>query len=154
MRGVDVIPTRSALAEKRLQVVVSGVVSDAHTWNLVFLQLYIEEMGHAVVNLGPCVPPGLLASECARIQPDLVVLSSVNGHGFQDGARMIEGVRALPGQAGLPVVIGGKLGTTGLGDGRRSADLLDAGYDAVFEDAQGPAVLQSFVGALLRRGER
>ncbi|MGQ4416103.1 methylaspartate mutase, partial [Streptomyces sp. SAS_269] len=34
-------------------VVVSSLASDAHTWNLVFLQLLIEESGFDVVNLGP-----------------------------------------------------------------------------------------------------
>ncbi|MFJ9770749.1 cobalamin B12-binding domain-containing protein [Kitasatospora sp. NPDC101157] len=146
--------TRAGVAGRRLSTLVSGVVSDAHTWNLVFLQLYLEELGHTVANLGPCVPPELLADECVRRRPDLVVLSSVNGHGFQDGARMIRELRSRPELAALPVVIGGKLGTAGVADRERSAALMDAGFTAVFEDAQGARELQAFVGALPGRSGR
>lgn len=31
-----------------LDVVVSTMASDSHTWNLVFLQLVLEELGHRV----------------------------------------------------------------------------------------------------------
>lgn len=115
-------------------MVLSGVASDAHTWNLVFLQLLLEELGHRVVNLGPCVPESLLVEQCARRRPDLVVLSSVNGHGFQDGLRAIAALRARPELADTPTVIGGKLSTTGVADGTLSRRLMVAGFDAVFED--------------------
>jgi methylaspartate mutase sigma subunit len=59
-------------------VVVSGLASDAHTWNLVYLQLVIEELGYRVVNLGPCVPDDVLVEECRRIDPVLLVIGSVN----------------------------------------------------------------------------
>lgn len=45
-------------------VLVSSVSSDSHTWNLVFLQLLLEEMGHEVTNIGSCVPDDLLIEEC------------------------------------------------------------------------------------------
>ena len=37
-------------------VLLTGASSDAHTWNLVFLQLLIAEHGFRVTNLGPAVP--------------------------------------------------------------------------------------------------
>ncbi|MER7756250.1 cobalamin-dependent protein [Kitasatospora sp. NPDC097643] len=140
--------TRSAIARTALSVVVSGVRSDAHTWNLVYLQLLLEELGHRVANLGPCVPGDLLVAECQWRRPDLIVLSSVNGHGYQDGLHAIEQLRACPELAGAPVIIGGKLGVRGAGDGDRSAELMRAGFDAVFDDSAGVTAFRSFVGAL------
>ncbi|SER47454.1 methylaspartate mutase sigma subunit [Streptomyces sp. yr375] len=133
-------------------VVVSGLSSDSHTWNLVFLQLLIEELGHEVVNLGPCVPDGLLVSECRRLSPGLVVISSVNGHGYQDGMRLIERMRDSEELSGIPVVIGGKLGTGGRRNARYVDPLVAAGYTAVFEEgAAGLEEFRRFAGALPKR---
>ena len=51
-------------------VVVSGLASDAHTWNLVYLQLVLEEMGHRVTNLGACVPSSRSSSSSPLGRPD------------------------------------------------------------------------------------
>jgi methylaspartate mutase sigma subunit len=135
-------------ATRGLSVVVTSVASDSHTWNLVFLQLALEELGHRVLNLGACVPDGLVVSECLRVRPDLVVVSSVNGHGFRDGTRLIGRIRACPELATTPVVIGGKLGIAGPG-GRHSRDRLrSAGFDAVFEEGAGMAALRSLAEQL------
>lgn len=123
----------SALAHPAPTVVISGLASDAHTWNLVFLQLLIEELGYHVVNLGPCVPDEMLVDQCRRLAPALIVISSVNGHGHQDGRRAVGRLRACPELAATPLVIGGKLGTGGA-DEARCGELLAAGFDAVFED--------------------
>jgi methylaspartate mutase sigma subunit len=145
-------PLEATSAHRRttrsLSVVVSSVSSDSHTWNLVYLQLAIEELGHRVRNLGACVPDELLVEECLTGRPDLVVLSSVNGHGFIDGMRLIARLRACPELLGTPVVIGGMLGISGP-DGRRSqTQLLAAGYTAVFDDGPRMPAFRSFVEAL------
>ncbi|MEV6874249.1 cobalamin-dependent protein [Amycolatopsis sp. NPDC051128] len=129
-------------------MVVTSVSSDAHTWNLVHLQLVLEELGHQVVNLGACVPDDLVVSECLRTRPALVVVSSVNGHGYRDGLRLIGRIRANPDLARTPVVIGGKLGING-SDGRdRAGSLRSSGFDAVFERATGMDSFISFVTQL------
>ncbi|MGW7545587.1 cobalamin B12-binding domain-containing protein [Streptomyces sp. NPDC054770] len=129
-------------------VVVTTVASDSHTWNLVFLQLLLEELGHHVVNLGPCVPDDLLLEQCRDIRPAAVVISSVNGHGHQDGLRVIRRLRADDLTAGIPIAIGGKLGIDG-GTASHAAELLAAGFDAVFEDGAGTlAAFRRFVAAL------
>jgi methylaspartate mutase sigma subunit len=120
-------------------VLLSSVASDAHTWNLVYLQLVLEELGCRVTNLGACVPDRLLLAECHSRQPDLVVLSSVNGHGYQDGLRVIEKLHAALPQ--LPVMIGGKLGTAGPDPARADA-LRAAGAAGVFE--QGGLGIEAF----------
>ncbi|MER6912704.1 cobalamin-dependent protein [Streptomyces sp. NPDC000594] len=126
-------------APRRRHVLVSGVSSDAHTWNLVFLHLLLEEMGYRVTNLGSCVPDELLIDTCRRLRPDALVISSVNGHGALDGGRVIARLRRHPELRRLFAVIGGKLGVDG-GSGNPGAHgprLLAAGFDAVFEDGQG-----------------
>jgi len=117
-----------------LAVLVAGGASDAHTWNLVFLQLLLEDRGHRVDNLGPCVPASLLVERCRATAPDLVVLSSVNGHGYRDGEGAVRALRAEPELAALPAVIGGKLGLDGVREPARRERLLTAGFDAVFDD--------------------
>jgi methylaspartate mutase sigma subunit len=144
----DQTPQQARPAGGGLSVVVTSVASDSHTWNLVFLQLTLEELGHRVVNLGACVPDDLLVTECLRLRPDLVVVSSVNGHGFFDGTRLIRRIRERPELAATPVVIGGKLGIAGPGGRDTREQLRTAGYDAVFEEGAGATALQSFIGQL------
>ncbi|MER5311282.1 cobalamin-dependent protein [Streptomyces sp. NPDC002773] len=126
-------------------VLVSSVSSDSHTWNLVFLQLLLEERGHEVTNIGACVPDQLLIDECLRVRPDLVVISSVNGHGALDGARAVRRLRDHPDLRDIRVVIGGKLGVRGAEAGTYGPELLAAGYDAVFEDAAGVARFRRYL---------
>jgi len=64
----------------RMSTVVTSVSSDSHTWNLVYIQLLLEEVGHHVHNLGACVPDDVVIAECRRIRPDLVVVSSVTAN--------------------------------------------------------------------------
>jgi methylaspartate mutase sigma subunit len=140
---------RAETERSRGTVIVTSLASDSHTWNLVFLQLLIEECGYTVVNLGPCVPDDLLVSECHALEPDMVVISSVNGHGYQDGMRVIDQLRALDLLAATPIVIGGKLGTDNAAGAARAAELTAAGFDAVFEDGHDPVgAFRGFLSAL------
>ena len=138
----------SKVQQVRGTAVISGLASDAHTWNLVFLQLLLEELGYTVVNLGPCVPDELLVAECARVRPALLVLSSVNGHGGQDALRVIARLRAHPDLATLPAVVGGQLGVAD-DDAAQAAQLTAAGFDAVFPGGYDKlASFCRFVGAI------
>jgi methylaspartate mutase sigma subunit len=130
-------------------VVVSGLASDAHTWNLVYLQLLIEELGYHVVNLGPCVPDGVLVETCRKIDPALIVLGSVNGHGRTDGLRVVARLRDCPELVATPMVIGGKLTVSDEDASLFAPELLDAGFDAVFPDRSShPSEFTAFVSAL------
>ncbi|MCX4696226.1 cobalamin B12-binding domain-containing protein [Streptomyces sp. NBC_01408] len=115
-----------------MNILLTGTESDSHTWNLVYLQLLLEELGHRVHNLGPCVTDELLTAACAADGPGLVVISSVNGHGYRDGLNAVRALRR-EGFTGS-VVIGGKLGVAGVADPGQRGRLLDAGCDAVFDD--------------------
>ncbi|OLR93678.1 cobalamin B12-binding domain-containing protein [Actinokineospora bangkokensis] len=138
----------SAPARRAPLVLLSSVSSDAHTWNLVFLQLLLEETGHRVVNLGACVPDDLLLAEVAAHAPDAVVISTVNGHGHADGARVVAALRAGPAAADLPIVVGGKLGVAGP-DPALAEALVRAGASAVFQDDVTPARLVTTLRAAL-----
>lgn len=132
-----------------LNIVLSALSSDAHTWNLVFVQLLLEETGHSVRNLGPCVPDGVIVQACREHSPDLLVVASINGHGFRDGQSLIRAVRECPGLASMPVVIGGVLST----DGSQHTDkLMAAGFDAVFEGYAADVAFSAYVGEL--QGQR
>ncbi len=134
-----------ALPAAGLDVVVTGLSSDAHTWNLVYLQLLLEELGCRVTNLGGCVPDETIVTECVVRRPDLVVISSLNGHGCRDGVRLMDTFRAHPGLVTTPVVIGGKLDVAG---GSNATRLMEAGFDAVFEDAGGLTPFRTFIHTL------
>ncbi|MFG2565522.1 cobalamin B12-binding domain-containing protein [Streptomyces sp. NPDC048567] len=144
--GTDTVASADT---RRGTVIVTTVASDSHTWNLVFLQLLIEELGYEVINLGPCTPDQVIVDACRETGPDLVVISSVNGHGHQDGLRVIKALRAGGGPASTPVVIGGKLGVAGQQSEAAIGALLSAGFDAVFDDASTTLTeFTRFVGAL------
>lgn len=140
------------VARRKPRVLLSSVSSDSHTWNLVFLQLLLEETGHEVVNLGACVPDELLIAEAVSRAPDAVVISTVNGHGHADGRRLIRALRDQPKLAALPVVIGGKLGVAGA-DLHYGAELVRAGFSAVFQDDADPGEFVAALGAMVERPE-
>lgn len=147
--NLDAIPGGTDLVgAPALDIVVTSVSSDSHTWNLVYLQLVLEEMGHRVTNLGACVPDETILDSCRSGRPDLVVISTVNGHGRHDGLRVIRALRDCPELAALPVVIGGKLDTVGGAGGQTAAELRAAGFDGVFQDAGAITEFRSFVAGL------
>ncbi len=127
-----------APAGRRPVVVVTTISSDAHTWNLIFLQLLFEELGATVHNLGPCVPDAEIIAAAVRGGADLIAVSSVNGHGGAEGRRLIAAIRADLRVGMLPVIIGGKLDVSDAEPGALVEGLLAAGFDAVFADGHTP----------------
>jgi methylaspartate mutase sigma subunit len=149
----DVAHTRATLPplngrSRGLHVVLAGASSDAHTWNLIFLQLLLTEHGHRVTNLGPCVPDDMLIEVTADQIPDLITVCSVNGGAVRDGVRFIRRARDHRRLAGVPIVIGGKLAAPTGSYEDAARDLLDAGYHAVFDDEGGVPAFRAYVGAL------
>lgn len=125
------------------RVLLSTVSSDSHTWNLVYLGLLLEEHGYEVHNLGATVPDDLLIDTARSQRPDVIVMSSVNGHGYLDGSRVIRMLRATAGMPQIPAVIGGKLGIEGSDNDVYSQKLIEAGFDAVFGDQDASALLEA-----------
>lgn len=141
---------------RRSRVLLSTVSSDSHTWNLVFLQLVLEEIGCDVTNLGSCVPDEVIIESVRAGVPDAVVISSVNGHGHLDGARLIARLRndADPVVAGTPALIGGKLGIHGLASAAMIGKLTSAGFNAVFPDGSDIGEFTQAVRGLVPELER
>ena len=118
--------------------IVATTASDTHTWNLVVLELFLQQAGLKTINMGPCVPVRELVRECRIRRTDLLAISTINGHGCIEAYELIRAIRAEPRLSRLHVVIGGNLGARGLASARSSNDaLLAAGYDGAFtEDSQ------------------
>src|SRR5690554_313433 len=112
---------------------VTTVQSDSHTWNLIYMQLLIEEFGATVINLGGCAPVAETISAIKQNNPDLVVVSSVNGHGYFQGKELIEKVTQKFPKRQSTFVIGGKLSTSVDNEPSIDNDLRSAGYDAIFQ---------------------
>ena len=144
-------PERAAPAANTsgLRVLLSTTSSDSHTWNMVFLHLLLEETGHRVINLGPCVPDALLVQSAQLYRPDAIVITTVNGHGQIDGARAVRALREQPATRDIPVVIGGQLGIDGPSGDEQVRRLLEAGFDAVFVPAADPSQLPAALAQIL-----
>lgn len=151
---MDIVKVGNSLPDvgRPLNILLSGVSSDSHTWNLVFLQLLIEYYGHQVVNLGACVPDDLIIDKCKQASVDMLVVSSVNGHGHLDGTRLMKKLRATSGLESLPCVIGGKLGTKGAENHQYVDTLHAAGFNAVYSDDGGALRLEDFMQFLTHAG--
>jgi methylaspartate mutase sigma subunit len=123
------------------KVLLSTVSSDAHSWNLVYLKMLLTEHGYGVDCLGTCVPDELLVHTARTRQPDVIVISTINGHGCLDGARLARRLREDPATAHIPAVIGGKLGIAGE-DEAGVARLLAAGFTAVYHEADASVLIE------------
>jgi methylaspartate mutase sigma subunit len=132
-----------------LRVLLSTTSSDAHTWNMVFLHLLLEESGHRVINLGPCVPDDLLVESAQLHRPDAIVITTVNGHGQIDGARVVGALREEATTRDIPVMIGGQLGIDGPSTDEQVRRLLEAGFDAVFIPTADPDQLPAALAQIL-----
>lgn len=126
-------------------VVLTTIPSDAHSWNLVFLQMFLVERGCRVVNLGTCVPFDEVEASCRAERPDLVVVATTNGHGCMEGAELARRLGGLEHRSHMKLVIGGKLGIDQEQDASCAVTLREAGYDGVF---CGPAALDEFTALL------
>ncbi|MEU2674397.1 cobalamin-dependent protein [Streptomyces sp. NPDC007164] len=130
------------------RAVLTTIASDSHTWNLLFLQLLLEEQGWEVTNLGACVPVGVLIEEATARPPGLIVVSTVNGHGAEEATGLARAVRAVPALARVPLVVGGKLDTSGTIAPDVHASLTDAGFDAVLTGENAVPGLLALLDAL------
>jgi methylaspartate mutase sigma subunit len=125
------MPFRIDAKRRKPHAILATTPSDSHTWNLLFIQLLMEENGWSVTNLGACVPVTRLLDESLRQVPDMIVISTVNGHGAQDASRLITALRTEPSLAGLPVYLGGKICVSADRERNAAAELAAAGYNAV-----------------------
>lgn len=111
---------------------LTTVESDAHTWNLVYIETLLEEHGVETINLGPCVPAEMTIEAIVSHRPDGVIVSSVNGHGFLQGRALYQLAAEHLGDCLPPMLIGGKLSTTEENGPALKRELLALGFEGVF----------------------
>lgn len=150
--GGDVELRSGERPERTKRAVVATVPSDSHMWNMVFIELVLREHGWDVLNLGACTPPDLVVETCLAERPDMLVISSVNGHGHIGGRKVIGLIRQQSELDYMPAVIGGKLGTLGADNSVFADPLVAAGYSAVFMESEGLPAFTRFIEHP-RRGE-
>ena len=117
------------------KALLSTIASDSHSGNLVFMQYILAEKGYEVRNLGPCTPESMVLKEIANDCYDLIVVSTVNGHGYLEGPSLGRGIRKAE-SFRHKLVIGGKISTDNSSESVlcKTQDLLLSGFDAVFDD--------------------
>lgn len=125
---------------------LATVESDAHMWNLVYLQLWLSEHGLQVKNLGSCTPVQAILQVLAQGRTQLLVISSVNGHGHFQGLALIREIRRH--YPHLPCVIGGKLTTSQAQTRAVRQELLAAGFDQVFIEADAIEAFETYLSTL------
>jgi methylaspartate mutase sigma subunit len=125
--------------------ILTTIPSDAHSWNLVYMQMFLEERGCRVINLGTCAPFQQVIDACAKENPDLVVVSTTNGHGYMEGAELARLLDRLETRSRMKLVVGGKLGVDQAQDPEYAEILSNAGFDAVF---YGATALGDFVSLM------
>lgn len=128
-----------------MKILLSTIPSDSHMWNLVFMQLYLEEMGHDVTNLGICVPLDTLISESDKLKPDIIVISSINGHANIEGVLLAQTVKYSNTLKKIPLILGGKIGTKGCDNAQYVDDLIKAGFDSIFIEENSIDLFTKFI---------
>lgn len=126
---------------------LTTVQSDSHMWNLMYMQLWLEEHGFDTLNLGCCVSTEETILSIEQFRPELVVISSLNGHGYSQGKGLIGAIKQYFDQSPI-VVIGGKLSTHISDNELITTELTSDGYDGVFVGANAIEEFECFVKAL------
>ena len=115
------------------KAVVATVSSDSHIWNMIYLQHFLEDQGFWVANLGVCTPEALVVKACYEYCPDLLVITSINGHGYIQGLELMRQICHHQALINLPVIIGGQLTIGGKLTKEEKENLEEAGFDYVFQ---------------------
>ena len=124
---------------------LTTVESDSHMWNLVYMQLFLEEHGYDTYNLGCCVSENETITAIKSQNPSLIVVSSVNGHGYVQGKSLVQKIKNEFGHCCPTIVIGGKLSTQISDNSTIHDDLLSRGYDGVFVNNSAINQFKSFL---------
>lgn len=114
------------------KILITSISSDSHTWNLVYMQLLCEELGCDVVNIGNCIPHDYLIQKLHYCKPDILLISSVNGHGYIEGIEIIRKIKNYRMLRQIISVIGGKLDTQRCINSAHIQKLYDEGFNGVF----------------------
>ena len=134
----------------RRRAVLTTIPSDSHSWNLIFIELLLREHGYDVTNLGVCVPVASTLAACQRLRPDLLIVSTVNGHGYLESAEIARTIRGAGDLGDIPLILGGLLHPDSARAGAQVEALRAAGFDHVLPGEAGVATLRAL---LVARGD-
>lgn len=142
--------TQFSNTQFRPLALLTGLRSDSHTWPLVYMHLLLEEKGFEVINLGATTPIDEVLEVVDRHDPEILVISTVNGHGLFEG-KQIAAKLGQSGKAATPKVIGGLLTTDPAEVPAAKAELEKFGYDGVFTGDSSVAEFITFLNELLAK---
>ena len=117
------------------KALIIGSPSDAHTWNLFYLKLFIEECSISTHVLGGCTHLDDISATVASQPWDLIVISSLNGHFFHESKAIMDIIQATLDNCAQPkpwIIAGGKLDTQNRSHDLMERVLLKQGYDKLF----------------------
>ncbi len=115
-----------------MKVMLGTIPSDSHSWNLVYMQLLLNELECDVTQLGICTPEHVYVDTLNSAQFDLIVLSSINGHGFSQGKSVAHYIsKNFKGEI-PPMVIGGKLTTDNNFTAWHDSKMKQQGFSKVY----------------------
>ncbi|QXI37880.1 hypothetical protein [Pseudomonas xantholysinigenes] len=100
------------------------------------MEFLLSEANYQVHNMGPNTPMRDVVDWLKQHPCDLIVVSTVNGHGYLEGVELAQRIRD-EGRFRGSLCIGGKICTENDAPTleRYSHTLLQAGFDAVFDDS-------------------
>lgn len=115
-----------------------------------YMRLLVAEHGASPDCLGCCVPYSHTTDEILAQSPDLVVVSTVNGHGSQQGGELMRIIVDRLGRKAPPCVVGGQLSVESSRYHRAAESLLRAGYKRVFYGESAIPAFNRFMRELIR----
>ena len=116
------------------KIIVCTTPSDSHMWNLVILDLFLQEKDFNVLNLGSNTPFKAVLESLDTFCPDLVIVSSLNGHLLQDGVEMMRYIQSHKGYVPCSFVAGGRASTDPKNMLFISKKLKSYGFEETFFD--------------------
>lgn len=114
------------------EIIVAMTESDAHVVANKLLEVYLQEQGYSIINLGACTPLREVAETAAANAPQAIVLGSQNGHALED----ISGLSSLKTEFHIdcPVILGGNLSVGAEKSDDLERKLKTAGVDFICQD--------------------
>jgi len=114
------------------EIIIAMTESDAHVVANKLLQLYLEEHGYNIINLGACTPMKQVAQTAAVINPQAIVLGSQNGHALEDISSLLSLKKDF--HIDCPVILGGNLSVGAQKSNDLELKLQQAGVDYICQN--------------------
>jgi methylaspartate mutase sigma subunit len=121
--------------------ILASTLDDSHQWNLHGVEIELKERNIDVINLGPLTPCKMIAETVRDRRPDLLVVSTVNGHGVHSMMEVLRTLEEYQLKRSTRIVIGGLLTTDPEETKTAISTLISAGCSGVFT---GPEAWSSF----------